>query len=225
MAKVELEAGAPVPAPNSAAELPATTAGEQPLATPKRRPPPAPPRLKATGSGKQQAVEPDEAGGSWHEGLAAAFGIGAIEAAVVQMIRLITAQGLKFGDADHVSATNAALALAHALAPRDAIEGMIGAQMIATHGAMMECLRRAHAPDQGLEARMRNLDQAGKLSRSFLGLLDALNRHRGKGGQQKVTVEHVHVHQGGQAVVGTVVPTRGEGCASNRRTSPGALLT
>jgi hypothetical protein len=34
-------------------------------------------------------------------------------------------------------------------------------------------------------------------------LLDALNRHRGKG-QQKVTVEHVHVHSGGQAVVGTV---------------------
>jgi hypothetical protein len=34
-------------------------------------------------------------------------------------------------------------------------------------------------------------------------LLDALNRHRGKG-QQKVTVEHVHVHSGGQAIVGTV---------------------
>ena len=31
----------------------------------------------------------------------------------------------------------------------------------------------------------------------------ALNRHRGKG-QQKVTVEHVHVHQGGQAIVGHV---------------------
>lgn len=34
-------------------------------------------------------------------------------------------------------------------------------------------------------------------------LLDALNKHRGKD-QQKVTVEHVHVHAGGQAVVGTV---------------------
>ena len=40
-------------------------------------------------------------------------------------------------------------------------------------------------------------------------LLEALNRHRGKG-QQKVTVEHVHVHSnvhvhsGGQAVVGVV---------------------
>lgn len=32
-------------------------------------------------------------------------------------------------------------------------------------------------------------------------LLEALNRHRGKG-QQKVAVEHVHVHAGGQAVVG-----------------------
>jgi hypothetical protein len=40
-------------------------------------------------------------------------------------------------------------------------------------------------------------------------LLEALNRHRGKG-QQKVTVEHVHVHAGGQAVVGTV-ETQGGG--------------
>jgi hypothetical protein len=37
----------------------------------------------------------------------------------------------------------------------------------------------------------------------------ALNRHRGKG-QQKVTVEHVHIHSGAQAVVG-VVETPGGG--------------
>jgi hypothetical protein len=47
------------------------------------------------------------------------------------------------------------------------------------------------------------LTQANKLSRTYAVLLDALNRHRGKG-QQKVTVEHVHVHSGGQAVVGMV---------------------
>jgi hypothetical protein len=45
--------------------------------------------------------------------------------------------------------------------------------------------------------------QANKLCRTYAVLLDALNRHRGKG-QQKVTVEHVHVHSGGQAVVGIV---------------------
>src|SRR5215510_683158 len=48
-----------------------------------------------------------------------------------------------------------------------------------------------------------SLSQANKLSRTYAALLDALNRHRGKG-QQKVTVEHVHVHAGGQAVVGMV---------------------
>jgi len=35
--------------------------------------------------------------------------------------------------------------------------------------------------------------------------LEALQRYRGKG-QQKVTVEHVHVNAGGQAIVGTVHP-------------------
>lgn len=48
-----------------------------------------------------------------------------------------------------------------------------------------------------------NLGAANKLSRTFSQLVETLNRHRGKG-HQKVTVEHVHVHAGGQAVVGTV---------------------
>jgi hypothetical protein len=39
--------------------------------------------------------------------------------------------------------------------------------------------------------------------------LEVLNRHRGKG-QQKMTVEHVHVHSGGQEVVG-MVGTSGAG--------------
>jgi hypothetical protein len=60
--------------------------------------------------------------------------------------------------------------------------------------------------------------QAGKLklvggsASDYVSLLDALNSHRGKG-QQKVTVEHVHVHSGGQAIVGTV-STPGGGDAS-----------
>jgi hypothetical protein len=48
-------------------------------------------------------------------------------------------------------------------------------------------------------------------------LIEALNRHRGKG-QQKVTVEHVHVHAGGQAVVGTVeVPGGGDRAKSQEQ--------
>jgi hypothetical protein len=72
----------------------------------------------------------------------------------------------------------------------------------------MECYRRAMIGDQTFEGRRENLNQANKLSRTYATLLEALNRHRSKG-QQKVTVEHVHVHAGGQAVVGMVATARG----------------
>ena len=48
-------------------------------------------------------------------------------------------------------------------------------------------------------------------SGSFVELLSALDRKRGKGGQQVVRVEHVHVHPGGQAIVGNVATGGGEG--------------
>jgi hypothetical protein len=51
-------------------------------------------------------------------------------------------------------------------------------------------------------------------------LLDALNHHRAKG-QQKVTVEHVHVHSGGQAVVG-MIETPGEGVQPKSEEQPRA---
>ena len=96
-------------------------------------------------------------------------------------------------------ATVAALA---GIRPRDELEGMLAGQLLAAHNAAMECYRRAIG-EQTFEGRRENLSQANKLSRTYAALLDALNRHRGKG-QQKVTVEHVHVHQGGQAIVGAV---------------------
>jgi hypothetical protein len=87
---------------------------------------------------------------------------------------------------------------------------MIAAQLLAAHNAAMECYRRAMHRDQTLEGRRDNLSQANKLSRTYVTLLEALNRHRGKG-QQKVTVEHVHVHSGGRAVLGLVAPHGGWG--------------
>ena len=103
------------------------------------------------------------------------------------------------------SATVAALI---GIGPKDELEGMMAAQLIAAHNAAMECYRRAMIGEQTFEGRRENLAQANKLSRTFATLLEALNRHRGKG-QQKVTVEHVHVHSGGQAVVGVVEPSGG----------------
>jgi hypothetical protein len=53
-----------------------------------------------------------------------------------------------------------------------------------------------------------NGNLAVKLLRTFAAQTEALQRYRGKG-QQKVTVEHVHVHTGGQAIVGSVSQSGG----------------
>jgi hypothetical protein len=97
----------------------------------------------------------------------------------------------------------AAVAALVGIAPKDELEGMMAAQLIAAHNAAMECYRRAMLGEQTFEGRRENLTQANKLSRTYAALIEALNRHRGKG-QQKVTVEHVHVHKGGQAIVGNI---------------------
>lgn len=89
------------------------------------------------------------------------------------------------------------------MSPRDAIEDMLVTQMMALQEATMASLAKANVPGQYPEARANHLNAANKCSRTFAALVETLNKHRGKG-QQKVTVEHVHVHAGGQAIVGTV---------------------
>ncbi len=92
------------------------------------------------------------------------------------------------------------------IAPKDSIEGMLATQMIATHYAAMRYFSRAAKPSSQ-ETHQLNISSANKLTRSYTAQMEALNRYRGKG-QQKMTVEHVHVHSGGQAIVGTVSPTK-----------------
>jgi len=90
------------------------------------------------------------------------------------------------------------------IGPRDALEEMIAAQMIACHDAAMFCYQLAlNRSNLHGSVRREHMNQAGKLSRTFAMLLDALTRHRGKG-QQRIVVEHVNIHPGGQAMVGIV---------------------
>jgi hypothetical protein len=91
----------------------------------------------------------------------------------------------------------------HGIGPKDALEGMLAVQMVAAHMMAMECLKRAALPNQidlGVEV---NVNRGTKPIRTFASLTDALSRYRGKG-EQKMIVEHVHVHKGGQAIVGPV---------------------
>ncbi len=86
--------------------------------------------------------------------------------------------------------------------PKDQIEGMLAVQMIATHHATMDCFRIV-AQNGHIDIINQMSSCANKLSRTFMMQMEALNRYRGKG-QQKMTVEHVHINSGGQAIIGNV---------------------
>ena len=101
-----------------------------------------------------------------------------------------------------------ALAMLQGIKPTDEIEGMLASQMVGTHSAAMECLRRAMIPSQTFAGRDQSLKHAAKLLAIYTRQIEALNKHRGKG-QQKVTVEHVHVEAGAQAVVGNIGTSQG----------------
>ena len=102
------------------------------------------------------------------------------------------------------------LAVIKGIEPRDQIEAMLAAQMAAVHNASMTFARRlAHVdniPQQDSAERAFN-----KLARTFAAQVEALKRYR-SGGEQKMTVQHVHVAEGGQAIVGNVnAPAEGVG--------------
>jgi hypothetical protein len=90
------------------------------------------------------------------------------------------------------------------MAPRNTTEGMLAVQMIGVHNASVEFLRRSLLPDQTIVGVDANIARASRLLRIFTAQIDAMAKLKGTAGQQKMTVEHVHVHAGGQAIVGPV---------------------
>jgi hypothetical protein len=109
---------------------------------------------------------------------------------------------------------NFMLSVVKGVKPRDEVESMLAAQMAVVHMATMTFARRlAHVeniPQQDSAERAFN-----KLARTFAAQLEALKRYR-TGGEQKVTVKHVTVNEGGQAIVGSVMHG-GRGSSKIRR--------
>ncbi len=102
------------------------------------------------------------------------------------------------------------VALQGAIQPKDELEGLLATQMAAVHNLAMRCLGRANLNEQTTVGTTINIERATKLLRTFATQIETLNRYRGKG-QQRVTVEHVTVNKGGQAVIGVVERPGGDG--------------
>jgi len=92
--------------------------------------------------------------------------------------------------------------------PKDTIEAMLAAQMLAIHNATMRNLTRANGllssrSYKEIELGSKAFNVANKLARTYTMQMESLQRYRGKG-QQKMVIEHVNVNSGGQAVIGNV---------------------
>jgi hypothetical protein len=124
--------------------------------------------------------------------------------------------GSKGGQIDE-RGLNFMLSVVKGIQPRDQLEVMLVAQMAAVHMAIMTFTQRL--------AQVENIPQQDSAERAFNKLtrtkMEALKRYR-TGGEQKVTVQHVSVSEGGQAIVGNVTQAPRQ-AARKAASSPPAL--
>jgi hypothetical protein len=178
------------------------------------------PRFKVDGESKTIALDhPDEfVGGTL---LAEALGTADVDFANGIINQLDRVCGRDFNN------INFLLAVIKGMKPTDQTETMLVAQMGVIHMATMRFARQLQnvetLPQQDSAERTFN-----KLARTFISQMEALKRYR-TGGEQKVTVQHVSVSEGGQAIVGNVTQTESrttpETSANPKPTLPDAPQT
>lgn len=99
--------------------------------------------------------------------------------------------------------------------PQDEIEGQLIAQLIVLHEKSMSLISRSTKTDRVDFANIY-INAASKLLTRHHETLSALLKYR-RGGEQRVHVEHVHVHDGGRAIVGSI----GSGGGLNQKNEEG----
>lgn len=113
----------------------------------------------------------------------------------------------KNGELTNQDDLNAVLAVVDGIEPTNEVEALLAVQIAATHSMAIECLARARQSDF-VDKSIAFGGMAAKLLRTFTMQAETLAKLR-RGGGQTVRVEHVHVHAGGQAIVGNVAPGGG----------------
>lgn len=104
--------------------------------------------------------------------------------------------------ADYIATTTQEALLA--MKPADIHEGLLCSRLVVLHSQYMNFMSRVTNPDSPDKRIDLNINRATKLMRLYNETLEALNRYRRKG-EQKVTVQHVNVDSGGQAIIASTI--------------------
>ena len=158
-------------------------------------------RVKLKEVNYQHAIPypPDGQAHEWWQRLKNAFGTTSSAFVEASLYQLIAAARLP-GSGICEIAVNASLAFIEGTKPRGEVECALAIQMACTHTAAMAVLNRlggGHGTDRSVSA------MASAAARLLRAQAEALRRLK-NGSSQVVRVEHVHVNDGGQAVIGNV---------------------
>ncbi len=94
-----------------------------------------------------------------------------------------------------------------ALDAKDGLQSMLAAQILSIHELQQRSMVYAHAADD-LELKKYFTNATIKLANCFVQQANTLAKLQGVGGQ-KIIIERVDVHQGGQAIVGNIQGSMG----------------
>ena len=167
---------------------------------PKRRAPRV--KLQRINADLARIYPPDGETKLWWSRLKSALGTTSSDFVNACLFQLQAAARLPGGGLSEI-AVNSALAMIEAAQPRDEIEGALAVQMACTHTAVMAVLARL-GNGYGGERRVAALGSAAaRLLKAYAIQVEVLRRRR-HGGHQFVRVEHIHVSDGGQAIIGNV---------------------
>jgi hypothetical protein len=167
-----------------------------------RRVPPVRVKLWRADAFVAQTHPPDGDSKNWWQRLNKALGTSSSDFVNASLLQLQAAARSPFGTISETH-INAALAMIEAAAPKDEIEGALAVQMACTHTAAMAILAKLDS-GFGTERRIAVFGSAAaRLMKAYAMQMEVLRRLR-HGGHQFVRVEHVHVNDGGQAVIANV---------------------
>jgi hypothetical protein len=182
------------------------------------RRPPVRVKLQRLNSELSKAHPPDGEAKTWWHRLKGALGTTSSDFVNASLLQLQAAARLPCSGISEM-AVNAALAMIEAAAPRDEIEGALAVQIACTHAAAMAVLGRIPC-GHGSERRLATFaSAAAQLLRANAAQVEAFRRLR-HGGQQYVRVEHFHISDGRQAIMGNVKPSDARKLVKTEREMP-----
>jgi hypothetical protein len=164
-------------------------------------------KLKRIDCNRATPYPPDGMSQEWWQRLKDALGTCSSDFVEASLFQLVRAARLPGSGTSEV-AVNAALAFIEGAEPRDEVEAALVIQMACTHSAVMSVFSRFGGDYVGERTMTAATNALARLLKAYAMQVETLRRLR-NGGSQLVRVEHVHVNEGGQAIVGPVAIERG----------------